>query len=54
MILLKENIIRGGKSSVMGDRCVKSDVNRKILSIDATNFKGHSMSQTLQRDEIQM
>ena len=29
MILLLENKIRGGVSSVMGDRCVKSDDNKK-------------------------
>ena len=31
MILLLENNIRGGISSVMGDRYVKSDENKKIL-----------------------
>ena len=31
MILLVGNKIRGGISSVMGDRCVKSDENKKIL-----------------------
>ena len=33
LILLIENIIRGGTSSVMGDRYVKSDENEKILYI---------------------
>ena len=52
LILLIENNIRGGISSVMGDRYVKSDENNKILYIDATNLYGHSMSQFLPYDEI--
>ena len=44
MILLLENNIRGGISSVMGDRYIKSDDNKKILYIDANNLYGHSMS----------
>ena len=52
MILLLENNIRGGISSVMGDRYVKSDDNKKILYIDANIFFGHSMSQPLPFDEI--
>ena len=52
MILLLENIIRGGISSVMGDRYIKSDENKKILYIDANNLYGHSMSQYLPYDEI--
>ena len=31
MILLPENIIRGGKSSVMDGRYIKSDKTKKIL-----------------------
>ena len=54
LILLIENNIRGGISSVMGDRYVKSDENRKILYIDVTNLYGHSMSQMLPYDEIEM
>ena len=54
MILLLENNIRGGKSSVMGDRCIKSDDNKKILYIDANNLYGHSMSQPLPFDEIKL
>ena len=54
LILLMENIIRGGISSVMGDRFVKSDENKKILYMDATNLYGHSMSQMLPCDEIEM
>ena len=42
MILLLENNIRGGISSVMGDRYVKSDDNKKILYIDANNLYGSS------------
>ena len=38
MILLLENIIRGGISSIMGDRYKKSDENKKILFIDSKNF----------------
>ena len=54
LILLLENNIRGGISSVMGDRYVKSDKNKKILYMDATNLYGHSMSQMLPYDEIEM
>ena len=52
LILLIKNNIRGGISSVMGDRYVKSDENKKILYMDATNLHGHSMSQLLPFDEI--
>ena len=52
LILLLENNIRGGISSVMGDRYLKSDENKKILHADATNLYGHSMSQFLPYDEI--
>ena len=52
MILLLENNIRGGISSVMGDRYIKSDENKKILYVDANNLYGHSMSQPLPYDEI--
>ena len=54
MILLIESNIRGGISSVMGDRYVKSDDNKKITYMDATNLYGHSMSQFLHSDEIEM
>ena len=50
MILLLENNIRGGISSVMGDRYIKSDKNRKILYVDANNLYGHSMSEPLPYD----
>ena len=36
----------------MGDGYVKSDDFEKNLYIDATNFYGHSMSQSLPFDEI--
>ena len=52
MILLLENNIRGGISSVMGDRYIQSDENKKILYMDATNLYGHSMSEPLPYDEI--
>ena len=39
MILLLENNIRGGISSIMGDRYIKSDKNEKILYIDANNLR---------------
>ena len=52
MILLLENNIRGGISSVMGDGFIKSDDNKKILYADANNLYGHSMSQPLPFDEI--
>ena len=54
LILLIENNIRGGISSVMGDRYVKSDENKKIIYMDATNLYGHSMTQLLPYDEIEM
>ena len=54
LILSIENNIRGGISSVMGDRFVKSDENKKISYMDATNLYGHSMSQMLPYDEIEM
>ena len=54
LILTLKNNIRGGISSVMGERYVKSDDNKKILYMDATNLYGHSMSQPLPYDEIEM
>ena len=41
MILLLENIVRRGISSVMGDRYVISDENKMILYINAINRYGH-------------
>ena len=37
LILTLENNIRGGKSTVMGVRYVKTDENKKIIFMDATN-----------------
>ena len=54
LMLLIENNIRGGIGSVMGDRYVKSDENKKIIYIVATNLYGHSMSRMLPYDEIKM
>ena len=54
MILLLENNIPGGISSVMGDRYVKSDDNKKILYIDANNLYGLAMSQYLPYDDIKI
>ena len=45
MILLIESNMRGGISSVMGDRDVTSDENKKILYVDANNLYGDSMCQ---------
>ena len=53
-ILLIENNIRGGISSIMDDRYVKSDENKKILYADANNLYGHSMSQFLPYDDIEL
>ena len=53
IILLLENNFRGGISSAMGDRYVKSDENKKILYIDATNLYGPSMSESIPYDEIE-
>ena len=54
LILSLENNIRGGTSSVMGDRYFKSDENNKITYMDATNLYGYSMSQFLPYEEIEM
>ena len=52
MILLLENNIGGGITSVMGDRYVKSDENLKILYDDANRLYGWAMSEYLPYDEI--
>ena len=52
MILLLENNIRSGISSVMGDRYIKSEDTKKILYKDANILYGHSMSEPLPYDEI--
>ena len=52
MILLLENKIRGGINSVMGDRFVKPDENKKIFHVDANNLYGWATSEYLPYDEI--
>ena len=52
MILLLENNTSGGISSVMGDRYVESNEDKKIMYFDANNLYGDSMSQPLPYDEI--
>ena len=47
LLLLLENNIRGGISSVMGPRFIESDENTKLLYIDANNLYGWAMSQYL-------
>ena len=54
MILVLGNKIRGVISSVMKDSCVKANDNKKILYFDATILYGHSFSQPLPYDEIEM
>ena len=51
LILTLKKYIRVGISSVMGDRYVKSDENKKIMYMDATNSYGHPMIQPLRYDE---
>ena len=52
-LLLLENNIRGGISSVMGDRHVQSDENKQIFYIDANNLYGWAMSQYLPTGEFE-
>ena len=52
MKIFFENNVRGGISSVMCDRFVKSDGSKMILYIDANNLYGLSVSQSLPYDEI--
>ena len=47
LLLLLENNIRGGISSVMGPRYIESDENTKLLYIDANNLFEWAMSQYL-------
>ena len=47
LLLLLENNIRGGISSVMGPRFIESNENTKLLYIDANNLYGWAMSQYL-------
>ena len=46
-LLLLENNVRGGISSVMGPRYNESDENTKLLYIDANNLYGWAMNQYL-------
>ena len=46
LILTLEMNIRGGISSVMGDRYVELDQTKKIIYIDATTLYGHSIKPT--------
>ena len=52
MIWFSEKNIRGGKSSVMGDRYVESNENKMIFYKDANNLYGWAMSQPLPYNEI--
>ena len=52
LILTLEYNIRGGISSVMGNRYVKPDDNKKIFYVDANNLYGWAMSEYLPYDEI--
>ena len=45
MLLLLENNIKGGMSSIMGDLSVQSVDNKTILYVDAKNFYGWAMSE---------
>ena len=53
MILFLENNIRGGVSSIMGSRYVKSDEDKKILYVDAKSLSGRAVSENLPYDEIE-
>ena len=53
-VILLEINIRGGISSIMGDRNVKSDENKKIIYVDATNLYGRSITQPLPYDKIEI
>ena len=54
LILTLEKCIRGGISSVRGDRYVKSDEIKKIIYLYATKNYVHSMSKPLPYDDIKM
>ena len=51
LILLLVIFIRGGISSVKGDRYVQSDKNKKSFYVDANNLYGWAMSENLPYDE---
>ena len=52
LLLLPENSIRGGISSVMGPRYIESDENTKLLYLDANNLYGWAMSQYLPTEDF--
>ena len=54
LILKLETKIRGGLSSVLGDKYVKSSENKKLLYIDANNLYGWARSQMLPYDENEL
>ena len=53
LLLLLENNIRGGISSVMGPRFIESNENTKLLYIDANNLYGWARSQYLPTSEFE-
>ena len=54
LILLLENKIGAGFSSVMGDRYGISSDNKKLIYMDDSSLYGHSMPQSLPSDGIEM
>ena len=52
MILFLENNIRGGVSSIIGSRYVKSDEDKNIFYVEAKKLYGWAMSEYLPYDEI--
>ena len=54
LVLTLGKIIRGGLGRVMGDRSALSVDNKKLLYMDANILYGHSMSQVLPYEEIEM
>ena len=47
-------MLRGGISSVMGNRYAESNDNTKKCYMDASKFFGHSISQSRPFDEVEM
>ena len=54
MIILLENNFRGDKSSVIGDRYVKTSETVKMLHNDADKLYGHSMSQPYHTTKLKL
>ena len=54
LFLTLENSIRGVISSVLGDRYVKPNDNKRVLYFDAKNLYSPSRSQPLPYDEIKL